>query len=92
MDAIIYKPTRSAAQSGNASYNHWLLRFVHNGSRKIESVMGWTSTKDMSQEVILRFDSLAGAECYAKKNNIAYEVVPKEEHKLIIRSYADNFK
>jgi len=92
MHAIIYKPTRSASQSGKANHNHWLMRFVHDGTRKIEPVMGWTSTKDMMQEVIMRFVSLDSAMKYAKKNNIEYEVTPAQEHKLIIRSYAENFK
>lgn len=92
MSAIIYKPTRSASQSGTAANEKWLLKFIHNGTRKIEPVMGWTSNRDMMQEVILKFDNQLEAENYAKKNNIEYQVVENNEHKMILRSYAENFK
>lgn len=92
MSAIIYKPTRSASQSGKANTEKWLLKFIHNGTRKIEPVMGWTSSRDMMQEVILKFNSQEEAEKYAQKNNIAYQVVENKEHKMILRSYAENFK
>ena len=92
MSAIIYKPTRSASQSGNAKADKWLLSFVHNGTRKIEPVMGWTSTKDTMQEVVLKFNSQQEAVSYAEKHNIDYQLIPHTEHKMILRSYASNFK
>ncbi len=92
MSAIIYKPTRSASQSGKAATEKWLLKFVHNGTRKIEPVMGWTSSRDMMQEVILKFNSQQEAEAYARKNNIEYQLIEENEHKMILRSYAENFK
>jgi len=92
MSAIIYKPTRSASQSGTAATQKWVLSFVHNGTRKIEPVMGWTSTKDTMQEVMLKFNSQEEAEAYAKQHNIEYQLIPNQKHKMILRSYASNFK
>jgi hypothetical protein len=92
MDAIICKPTKSASQSGTANTKQWLMKFVHNGSRKIEPVMGWISSRDMMQEVTLKFHSLEEAKRYAQKQNISYQIIPETKHQLILRSYAQNFK
>lgn len=91
MKAIIYKPTKNAMQSGKKAAKRWLLEFEHDGSRFI-SVLGWTGSKDMNQEIKLYFDEKEQAIRYAEKNNLNYEVKEPEESSIIIKSYADNFK
>jgi hypothetical protein len=92
MIAIIYKPTKSSMQSGKANTKKWLLSFEHDGSREIEPIMGWTASQDMMQEVHLEFSSLEQAISYAQKNKIDYQVIEPLSNKMVLQSYASNFK
>ena len=88
--AKIYKPTRTAMQSGIGNTKTWLLVYevLNNG---INPLMGWETSKDTMSEVKLEFSSKDQAINYAKKNNIAYYVVEPQKRKIIKKSYADNF-
>src|SRR5207244_7998474 len=57
MTARIYKPARTAMQSGSAKTKEWVLDYEPEQPRQIEPLMGWTSSGDMRQQVQLRFDS-----------------------------------
>jgi hypothetical protein len=91
MTARIYKPAKTAMQSGTAKTKEWVLDFEPEQAREIEPLMGWTSSGDMRQQVQLRFDTLEEAIAYCERHGIAYQVF---EHKPSARrgmSYADNF-
>ena len=53
--------------------------------------MGWETSTDTLEEVILRFSSKEKAIEYAKKNNISYNVIQPKKREFVIKSYADNF-
>ena len=92
MLARIYKPAKSAMQSGQAKTHEWLLEFEPEQARKIEPLMGWTSSGDMKSQIKLRFETRDEAIAYAQRNGIAFRV---EEPKPATRktvSYSDNFK
>ena len=88
--AKIYKPTKTAMQSGMRNTKNWLLEFdtLNTG---INPLMGWESSKDTMSEVKLQFSSREQAINYAKKNNINYYVVEPQKRKIIKKSYSDNF-
>ena len=88
--AKIYKPTKSAMQSGIRNSKHWILEFdtLNTG---INPLMGWESSRDTMSEVNLKFNTKDQAIIYAKKNNIDYYIVEPKKSKLIKKSYADNF-
>tara|TARA_B100001123_G_scaffold295350_1_gene329332 strand:- start:552 stop:839 length:288 start_codon:yes stop_codon:yes gene_type:complete len=88
--AKIYKPTKTAMQSGKRNTKKWLLEFdtLNTG---INHLMGWETSKDTMSEVKLEFSNKDEAINYAKKNNIEYYIVEPQKHKLIKKSYADNF-
>ena len=88
--AKIYKPTRSAMQSGKRNARNWYLEFdtLNTG---ISPLMGWESSKDTMSEVKLKFTSKEQAITYAKKYNIDYYVIEPEKRKIIKKSYSDNF-
>ena len=88
--AKIYKPTKTAMQSGRGNTKTWLLVYevLNNG---INPLMGWETSKDTMSEVKLEFSSKDQAINYAKKNNIDYYVVEPQKRKIIKKSYADNF-
>jgi ETC complex I subunit conserved region len=92
MVARIYKPARTAMQSGTANVKGWVLDYEPELPREVEPLMGWTSSADMKQEVRLRFDTKEEAIAYCERNGIAYQVFDaKEPSPRRGLSYADNF-
>lgn len=92
MKARIYKPSKTAMQSGKAKTSRWLLEFEAQSAREIEPLMGWTSSGDMRQQVRLWFDSQEEAEAYAKRQGIPYAVEEPKEPARRALSYSDNFR
>jgi hypothetical protein len=91
MVARIYKPTRTAMQSGNAKTKEWVLDYEPEQPRTVEPLMGWTSSADMHQQVRMQFDTKEEAVAFCQQNGIPYQVF---EAKPALRqriSYADNF-
>ena len=88
--AKIYKPTKTAVQSGNRNTKKWLLEFdtLDTG---INPLMGWESSKDTMSEVKLEFSTKDQAINYARKNNIDYYIIEPQKRKIIKKSYSDNF-
>ena len=88
--AKIYKPAKTAMQSGNRNTKNWLLEFdtLNTG---INPLMGWESSKDTMSEVKLEFSTKEQAINYAKKNDIDYYVIEPQKRKIIKKSYSDNF-
>src|SRR5512141_1270467 len=74
MRARIYQPARNAMQSGRARTKAWLLEFEPASPRRIDPLMGWTSSTDMLSQVQLEFDTRDEAIAYAQKHNIAYDL------------------
>lgn len=93
MRARIYQPAKTAMQSGTAKTSHWLLEFAHASARKIDPLMGWTSTDDMQSQVSLRFETREAAEDYAREHRIDYTVTEPNRRKVNIRprGYGENF-
>jgi NADH dehydrogenase (ubiquinone) Fe-S protein 4 len=88
--AKIYKPTKTAMQSGTGNTKNWSLEFdtLDTG---INPLMGWESSKDTMSEVKLEFSTKEQAINYAKKNDINYYVIEPQKRKIIKKSYSDNF-
>ena len=74
MTARIYKPSKTAMQSGQANTKDWVLEFEPEEPRTIEPLMGWTSSGDMRQQLRLRFDSKEEAVAYCERHGLAYQV------------------
>lgn len=91
MKAKIYKPAKTAMQSGTAKTAEWLLEYEPAAQKYVEPLMGWTGSGDMNQQLKLKFDSKEKAVAYAEKNNIPYFVQEPKPRKQIKKSYADNF-
>ena len=92
MSARIYSPAKTAMQSGKAKTGHWVLEFEPEQPRKIDPLMGYTTSGDMKSQIRLTFHTFEEAVAYAEKNGIAYQVQqPKEARRRQI-SYAENFR
>nr|WP_246209896.1 NADH dehydrogenase ubiquinone Fe-S protein 4 [Wolbachia endosymbiont of Atemnus politus] len=61
----IYKPTKTATQSGLGNTRFWYLK-TEPDSYYIEPLMGWAGSKNPKKQVVLKFDSLEKAISYAK--------------------------
>ena len=88
--AKIYKPSKTAMQSGLKKFDKWIIEFITEDPGK-NPLMGWESSSDTYSELNLEFKSKDLAVEYAKKNNIDFEVIEPKERKIIKKSYADNF-
>ena len=91
MTARIYRPAKTAMQSGQAKTREWVLDYEPEEPRVVESLMGWTSSGDMKSQLRLRFATKEEAVAYAERHSIPYQVQeskPAPRHGL---SYADNF-
>lgn len=88
--AKIYKPTKTAMQSGSRNTKNWILEFDTQRT-DTSPLMGWVSSSDTMSEVKLEFSTKEQALSYAKKNNIDYYVVEPQKPKVIKKSYTDNF-
>lgn len=92
MSARIYKPAKTAMQSGEAQTLHWVLEHEQASAREIDPLMGWTSSADTNGQVRLTFESREAAIAYAERNGIPYTVIDPSPRRPIRKSYADNFK
>ena len=92
MTARIYKPAKTAMQSGLARTKEWVLEHEPEAAREIDPLMGWTSATDMSQQVKLAFDTKEEAIAYAERNGLPYVLEEPQPRKAIRKAYADNFK
>jgi hypothetical protein len=90
MRVRIYKPAKTAMQSGVARTREWLLE-TETTPKEVEPLMGWTASRDTMQQVQLQFATLDEAKAYAEKMGWQYTVEKAHERKLRPKAYADNF-
>ena len=88
--AKIYKPTKTAMQSGNRNIKKWLLEFEKTNTT-INPLMGWESSTDTMSSIKLEFSTKEQAINYALKNNIEFILVEPQKRNIITKSYSDNF-
>ena len=69
--AKIYRPSKTAMQSGIKKFDKWVIEFVTENTG-INPLMGWESSTDTLNELNLKFSSKESAIEYAKKNKIKY--------------------
>tara|TARA_B100001057_G_scaffold193155_1_gene194042 strand:+ start:606 stop:890 length:285 start_codon:yes stop_codon:yes gene_type:complete len=88
--AKIYKPNKTAMQSGPGKTDKWILEFETSDPTK-NPLMGWESSSDTYSELKLEFSSRELAINYAKKMKIDFELIQSKKRKIVKKSYADNF-
>ncbi len=90
--ARIYRPAKTAMQSGKAKTHAWVLDFEQATKRQPDPLMGWSSAGDTLNQVNLRFETLEEAVAFAEKRGLQYTVVPPHDRSFKPKSYADNFR
>jgi hypothetical protein len=93
MTARIYKPSKTAMQSGVARTRKWVLEFAPDSARSVDPLMGWTSSGDTQSQVRLRFETRDEAVEYAREHGIEATVIEPKTRKPNIRprGYGENF-
>ena len=91
MLARIYKPTKTAMQSGLGNTRRWVLEFEPEAARQVEPLMGWTSSTDTKQQLRLYFETKEEAVAYCKEHGIAHTVEEPRTRPHQKKAYADNF-
>ena len=90
MQARIYRPAKSAMQSGTKAQS-WILEYPANNGHTKDELMGWNSSSNTLTELKLKFISQEEAIKYANANNISYELLPYKERTALKKQYSDNF-
>ena len=93
MTARIYKPSKTAMQSGVARTRKWVLEFAPDSARSVDPLMGWTSSSDTQAQVRLTFETKEAALEYAREHGIDAVVQQPHARKPNIRvgGYGENF-
>ena len=93
MTARIYKPAKTAMQSGRAKTHLWVLEYEPASPKDVDPLMGWTGSSDMKADQLrLEFESREAAIDYAERHGIDYRVEDQHERRVKPKSYADNFR
>jgi hypothetical protein len=92
MKARIYKPAKTAMQSGRANTRRWVLEFEPEDRPSIDPLMGWTSSGDTPQQLRLEFETREEAIAYCRRQGIDYDLSAVAERTIKPKSYASNFR
>ncbi len=92
MDVRIYRPVKTAMQSGTANSKHWLMAFEPTAPKITDPLMGWTGSSDTRGQVKLRFAACDEAVAFAERHGLAYQVIEPQDQTNKPKSYADNFR
>jgi ETC complex I subunit conserved region len=90
--ARIYRPSKTAMQSGRGQTRKWLLEYEPATRRSPDPLMGWSSAQDTLNEVRMRFPTLDEAVVFAKKHGLDYTIIEPQARTPKVKSYADNFR
>ncbi len=91
MEVRIFKPAKTAMQSGRAASKEWVLEFEPGARIDPDPLMGWSGSSDTRAQIRLHFATAADAIAHASKNGWTYTVQEPRERRLQRKAYADNF-
>ena len=91
MTIKIYKPSKTAMQSGLGKTKKWLAEYISEVDTVKDSLMGWNSSLDTQSQIKVFFDTKEQAIAWAKKNNYQFYVVEPQKSKIKPKAYASNF-
>jgi hypothetical protein len=87
----IYKPAKTAMQSGRANTNRWLLEHDPADAQEADPLMGWAGSSDTDRQVKLWFASKEEAIAFATSKDFLFRVEEPHNRTIKPKSYADNF-
>lgn len=89
--ARIYRPAKSAVQSGRGKTKEWIVEFEPRSRKEADRLIGWVGSDDTDQQLRMYFPTKEAAIAYCNRENLAFQVF--EPHQRIVRpkAYAENF-
>ncbi len=92
-ESSIYRPAKTATQSGDWHAHMWLLDWdvLGKGHRWENPLMGWQSSADFQQSERIAFRTKDEAINFANKQGYEYFVQEPNERKFIPKAYANQF-
>lgn len=92
MKVKIFRPTKSAMQSGKKNTKKWLVKPIEEANiRSVNPLMGWVSASNTSSQLGFEFSSKEAAIKFAESKNFSYEIEEPKISSLKQKSYAANF-
>ena len=88
---LIFKPSKSAMQSGLGKSEKWCLTNSTANESFINSVFCWTGSSNSEKNLTLFFDTLESAVRYAESKNLKFDIIEPKKRKIIKKSYSRNF-
>lgn len=92
MRARIYRPSKTAMQSGRGNAKGWIVEYEPQAAQKQDPVTGWTTSSDTGQQVCLGFETCEAAIAFCRRKGIDYQVREPRERTVKPKSYAENFR
>ncbi len=87
----IYRPSKTAMQSGHRNTHRWILEFDTDSEKFVEPLMGWTGSTDTTSQLRLRFDSREAAVAFAERHGLKHRIREPKARRVRPKSYAENF-
>ena len=87
----VFKPTKSAMQSGRANTKKWVLEFEPLKKSRKDGLMGWNGFGNTKNQVRLFFKTKEDAIAFANKNKLQIVIDEPNERQPKTKSYSDNF-
>ena len=91
MTIKIFKPAKTAMQSGRGKTKQWLAEYVSDISTTKDTLMGWTSSSDTRNQIKIFFETKEQAIKWAKNNNYQFFVEEPQTRNIKPKSYSANF-
>tara|TARA_B110000495_G_C22836766_1_gene488080 strand:- start:103 stop:408 length:306 start_codon:yes stop_codon:yes gene_type:complete len=91
MTIKIYKPSKTATQSGIGKTKKWLAEYISDEETVKDNLMGWNSSADTKTQIKVFFDTKSQAIEWAKDNDYQYFIDESKERKIKIKTYSSNF-
>jgi hypothetical protein len=70
----------------------WVVAFETNRAQRPDPLTGWTGGAETQSQVKLRFPTAEAAIGYCEREGHDFTVIPAPRRKLLLQSYADNFR
>ncbi len=70
----------------------WVVEFEQASARRLDPLMGWTSSSDTRQQIRLEFATREAAVAYCEKHGLDYSLRTLQQRQVKPKSYADNFR
>lgn len=91
MEVRIFRPSKTAMQSGRGRVGEWVIEFEPGARPDPDPLMGWAGSADTRAQVQLHFETMEEAIAHAERNGWTYTVQKPRERRIRPKAYADNF-